>query len=402
MAVALATCARPRASVAPPSPGLKEPEIRVGLAVAATRATVGGQGETVAMAKGQVAFHLQPGQNVILEAEGFVVLVTGGPAPGRYESLSFVSLTPDRFVQVNGKPYRGVAEAYARNASLYVVNRLGLDAYLQGVVSAEMGRRAPSESAALEAQAVVSRTYALGNRGRYSAQAFDLGADVSDQAYGGVASETSQGNDAVRATRGAVLTYHGRPIRAFFHSTCGYATAAPEEAFRRIASEPYLRSVSDKGPSGGYYCDISPRFRWQVEWDADTLARILRRSASVPLGVDPAQIRNIQDLRVARTGASGRAVEVRVRVAPGEIPILAPDIRTVLRTPAGDPLGSSAFQLRTRTGADGRLMITAAGAGWGHGVGMCQWGAVGRARAGQNYRTIVNAYFPGAEVQPWY
>ncbi len=400
--MALATCARPRASVAPPSLGAREPEIRIGLAVAATRATVGGQAETAAIVKGETAFRLQPGQDVTLQMEGLAVLVTGGPAPGRYESLSFVSLTPDRFVVVNGKPYRGVADAYIRNASLYVVNRLGLDAYLQGVVSAEMGRRAPNESAALEAQAVVSRTYALGNRGRYSAQAFDLSADVSDQAYGGVASETRQGNDAVRATRGAVLTYHGRPIRAFFHSTCGYATAAPEEAFRQIGSEPYLRSVSDRNPSGGYYCDLSPRFRWQVEWDADTLARILRRSASAPLGIDPATINHIQDVRVARTGPSGRAVEVRVRVDAGEIPILAPDIRAVLRTPAGDPLGSSAFQLRTRKAADGHLIISAAGAGWGHGVGMCQWGAVGRARAGQNYRTIVNAYFPGAELQRWY
>jgi stage II sporulation protein D len=94
-------------------------------------------------------------------------------------------------------------------------------------------------------------------------------------------------------------------------------------------------------------------------------------------------------------------MEVRVQVAAGDLVLVSPDLRTALRTPAGEPLGSSAFQLRTHAGPDG-LKVTAAGAGWGHGVGLCQWGAVGRARAGQGYRTIVGAYFPGTELQRWY
>jgi stage II sporulation protein D len=350
---------------------------------------------------GEIAFRVPAGQEISLSAEGLAVLVTGGPAPGRYENLSLVSLATQQFVVVNGRPYRGVADVYVRNATLYVVNRLGVDAYLQGVVSAEMGRRAPNEIAALEAQTIVSRTYAIANRGRYSAQGFDLSADVSDQAYGGVNAETEQGNTAVRVTRGVLLTSNGKPVRAFFHSTCGYATAAPEEAFRQIGSEPYLRSVSDKRPRGGYYCDISPRFRWTVEWDADSLARILRRTAITQPGSDRAQLDHIRDIRVTRTGPSGRVTEVRVTGEAGDVTIAAPDIRAVLRTPAGDVLGSSAFQLRTRT-ENGRMIITAAGAGWGHGVGLCQWGSVGRAREGQTYRTIVSAYFPGSELQKWY
>ena len=400
--MALATCVRPRAPVSPVSRGGQEPEIRIGLAVGASRATISGQAEVAAVSGGEPAFRLQPGQDVTLQPDGLALMVTGGPAPGRYQNLSFVSLAPERFVLVNGKPYRGVADAYARNATLYVVNRIGLEAYLQGVVSQEMGRRAPQELAALQAQAVVSRTYALGNRGRYSAQGFDMNADVSDQAYGGVGAETEQGNQAVRSTRGALLTYRGRPIRAFFHSTCGYATAAPEEAFRQIGSEPYLRSVPDRNPRGGYYCDISPRFRWQVEWDADTLARILRRTAPPQDGIARGQIDRIEDMRVARTGASGRVVEVRLKTGVGEMSVTAPDIRASLRTPAGDALGSSAFQLSSRRDGAGTLYFKAAGAGWGHGVGMCQWGAVGRARAGQGFTTIVGAYFPGTELVRWY
>ena len=398
VAVAFATCARPHAPIGRVG---KEPDIRIGLVVAAPGATIGGQAEVAAVAGGEPVFRLMPGQQVTVRAEGLALNVVGGPAPGRYESLSFVSLTPGRFLLVNGRPYRGVADAYIRNAALYVVNRLEVEEYLQGVVSTEMGRRAPNELPALESQAVVSRTYALGNRGRYGSLGFDIGSDISDQAYGGVSAETDQGNEAVRRTRGMVLTYAGKLIRAFFHSTCGYATAAPEEAFRQITSTPYLRSVSDRNPRGGYYCEISPRFRWRVEWDADTLARILRRTAPAQPGIERERIDRVQDIRVTRTGPSGRVLEVRVRVSAGELILLAPDIRAILRTPSGDPLGSTAFQLHTRAGPRG-LVITAVGAGWGHGVGLCQWGAVGRARAGQSARTIVTAYFPGAELQRWY
>jgi stage II sporulation protein D len=368
------------------------------LVAGAASVTLSGQAEVAAVsASGDAAFRLTPGQQITVQPEGLALLVAGGPAPGRHESLSFVSLTPGRFVLVNGRAYRGLVDAYVRNAALHVVNRVPVEEYLSGVVSAEMGHRTPNEFAALQAQAVLSRTYVLRNRGRYASLGFDIGTDVSDQTYGGVASETDQGNEAVRTTQGTVLTYGDRLIQAFFHSTCGYATAAPEEAFRLIASEPYLRSVSDRNPGGGYYCDRSPRFRWRVEWDADSLARILRRTASA----SSSQLDRIRDIRVTQAGPSGRVMEVRVRGSGADLILRAPDVRTELRTPAGDLLGSSAFQLQMEKRGD-RVMVIAVGAGWGHGVGMCQWGAVGRARSGQDYRTIVSAYFPGAELQKWY
>ena len=89
---------------------------------------------------------------------------------------------------------------------------------------------------------------------------------------------------------------------------------------------------------------------------------------------------------------------MRIRVANGEIPVFGPDVRTVLATPDGGALGSSFVRL-TETGEGGLL---AEGRGWGHGVGMCQWGAIGRARAGQDARTILRTYFPGADIARWY
>jgi len=399
VAAAVATCARPRAPVQPAArPTGAEPEVRVALVAGGSQVRIGGQGETAAVAGGEPAFRLGPGEEVVIRLDGRAILVERNGEPTRIERLSFVGLAAHRFVTVNGKPYRGVVDVYPHDGELHAVNRLGVDAYLQGVVSAEMGRRAPGERNALAAQAIVSRTYALGNRGRYASRGYDLTAGVGDQVYGGVAAEQPEGVAAVQGTRGQVLTYRGQPATVFFHSTCGFATASPTESFRSVTDQPYLRSVSDRRPGGGHYCDISPRFRWRVEWDPATLAATLRRTLPAVLGIDPATIDEIKGVRVAHLGPSGRPTEIRIRVGRGEIPVSGPDIRAVFRTPAGDPLGGSAVQLTTRE--DGTLV--AAGAGWGHGVGMCQWGAVGRARAGQSTRAIVSAYFPGAAIERWF
>jgi stage II sporulation protein D len=363
---------------------------------------VGGAGRLTAFAEGTAVLQIDNRQ-LTVAADGRAVVVSGG-APGRYERLLLMSPDPGGVVAINGRRYRGTIELLARNGGVTAVNRLGVEDYLQGVVSGEMGRRSSSEVAALAAQAVVSRTYALRNRGRFASQGFDLEAGVSDQVYGGVDAESPEGGAAVRATTGLILTYRGQPAAAFFHSTCGFATATPGEAFRGVADLPYLRSVSDRRPGtgDGYYCDISPRFRWSVEWDRATLLDILRRTVSRQLGVSAETVDDIRDVRVARTGPSGRASELRIKVGQGEIPVYAPDIRTVFATPEGRALGSTAVQLHAEYQGDRLVRLTVGGAGWGHGVGMCQWGAVGRARAGQDARQILAAYFPGAQIERWY
>ncbi len=370
------------------------------MALGAPAVTVGGAGRLTAFAEGVAAFHVD-NQQVTVSADGRALAVSG-TSPARYERLTLASPDPGSGVGLNGRHYRGAVELFVQGGGITAVNRLGVEDYLLGVVSGEMGRRASNEVAALAAQAVVSRSYALKNRGRNAAQGFDLEAGVADQAYGGVEAETPEGTAAVRGTAGLVLTYRGQIITAFFHSTCGYATATPTEAFRGIGDVPYLRSVSDRRPGGGYYCDISPRFRWTVQWDAVMLRDILRRTASSVLGVSAETVDQVRDVRVQHTGKSGRVTELRIQVGRGEIPVYAPDIRSVLLTPEGRPLGSTAVQLHPERDGDSLVRLTVAGAGWGHGVGMCQWGAVGRARAGQDFREILGAYFPGTQVERWY
>ena len=110
----------------------------------------------------------------------------------------------------------------------------------------------------------------------------------------------------------------------------------------------------------------------------------------------------IADIEVSRTTPSGRVGELRIVFPRGDVRVPGPDVRNVLRPEADRALGSQTFQLQvTREG--GRVTrVVAAGAGWGHGVGFCQWGAVGRARAGQDYRRIITAYFPGTTVERLY
>lgn len=350
---------------------------------------------------GNPEFRLPRGQQLVLQADGTGFVVSGGPG-GRFERLSFASLSASRYVTVDGRPYRGTLQAFVRNGAITVVNLIGVEAYLGGVVNAELGRRAPEERAAVEAQAVVSRTYALRNRGRFVAEGYDLQAGVRDQVYGGVESETQLGLEAVRATAGEVLTHDGDLIVPFFHSTCGGRTATSDEAFVGVRSLPYLRPVRDQRPDGSAWCDRSPRFRWSVEWEGGVLRAILGRTLPATLGVDAASVTGVRDVYVRRRGASGRATEVRVRVAGGEIPVPARAVRTVFETPDGRPLGSTAVEFEAAAGDDGLTRLVARGGGWGHGVGMCQWGAVGRARGGQDHRTIVNAYFPGTTLARWY
>jgi len=372
----------------------REPDLRVGLALQVGRAVIGGQGDVAVIQGGRPAFRMRAGQTVTLVPEGRGLAVSGAHS-GRYEALAFSSLTRDARITVAGKAYRGVVEVIARDGALNVINALPLEQYLMGVVNAEMGRQGADARAALEAQAIVSRTYALRNAGRFAADGFDLRAGVSDQVYGGVEFETEVGVAAVRATTGVVLTYRGHLITPFFHSTCGFSTAAPEEVFRTVRGEPYLKPVSDRRPGGGHYCDISPRFRWTVVWDGDVLRDILRRTLPAVVGIDGDAVTELRDVYIRRTGASGRPTDVRVRVRDGEIPVAGHDFRSVFETPDGTPLGSGAVALQAERRGDRVGRLTASGRGWGHGVGMCQWGAVGRARAGQHARTILTTYFPG-------
>jgi stage II sporulation protein D len=147
---------------------------------------------------------------------------------------------------------------------------------------------------------------------------------------------------------------------------------------------------------------MSPRFRWREEWDGPKLRAILSRTLPGVTSLSGDGLQRITDVTVSRTTGSGRVGELRIVFERGDVRIPGPDVRAVLRADAERILYSGAFQL-TVTKSDGQVSrVVAAGAGSGHGVGMCQWGAIGRARAGQDYRSILTTYFPGTKIEKLY
>ena len=302
----------------------------------------------------------------------------------------------------NGKRYHGELLFVPIDTGIVVVNRVRMDDYLRGVVPLEIGTRDPRDSAAVQAQAVTARSYAYVHAGASStSRPYDVTASVADQIYGGADVETPVSNAAVSATRGLVLQYAGRVVNAPYHSSCGGTTAAAEEIWRS-PSEPYLQRVSDRIPgSDRFYCDIAPRFRWTRTLDGETLrsalVKYLATYTQTPGGYPGTPV----DVEIDTRTPSGRVGTLKIATDRGNYVLRGNDIRYVLRAPGGEILNSTAFTLETtpdRDGAIARLVLR--GTGYGHGVGMCQWGAIGRARAGQDFLTILRTYYPGTTVAP--
>jgi stage II sporulation protein D len=205
--------------------------------------------------------------------------------------------------------YRGSAQVLRDGRALLVVNRVGLESYLRGVVPAEMPAAWPEE--ALRAQAVIARSYALRSLRPYGL--YDVYADVRSQVYGGLSREASSTNAAVAATPGEVVTVGGQVAQTFFFSTSGGRTAANEEVWGG-APISYLRSVDDP------HDDLSPHHRWTARFTDATARRKLR-----PLGAG-----RFESLRVASRTASGRAAAVEVAGRDATVTVSAARIQALL------------------------------------------------------------------------
>jgi stage II sporulation protein D len=326
---------------------------------------------------------------------------TGGPgATGLRPPLLVRPAAQGGTLIVRGQPYRGELRIQqAPGGGLTVVNRLDMETYLLGVVPREIGRFDLDIYEAIKAQAVAARTYAYTYLGRRSEQGFDVYATVEDQVYGGASAENETVNRAVRETSGEILAYNGRPITAYYHSTCAGHTAAIDEVWNN-APVPYLVAVRDVDPSGQAYDRVSSRFTWTERWTHDELVGILNRTLADSLR--GRRIARIEDMRVLERTPSGRVRALRLQTDAGSFTLGRDRVRWILAPTRGGILNSSKFDVAlTRSG--GRVTeVVANGGGWGHGIGMCQVGAMGRARAGQDYRTILRTYYPGTQIQKLY
>ncbi len=393
----------------PTTPSRTEPMVRIGLKVDTAAVVI--SSTTAAQLLDQqnrVVANLGANERWTFTARGNEVIAT---SPTGVTSSS--SGTPLRlqtaangWLMVNDKPYRGeMLLRRAGNDRITLINVVEMERYLLGVVPFEIGR-AQGQLEAIKAQAIAARTYAIGGMGSRNALGFDFYATVADQVYGGASGEDTMVSRAVMETRGEIITYQGEPIIAYYSSTCAGKTAAVPEVWPWRNGQPYLKSRSDMRPDGqSAYCDASNRYRWTVTWSEDSLRHVLQTTIGGRLNNPNFRIERINDIRITGTTESGRAEALNIVADGNTHRIPADSIRWVLRPRVNSSLNSSLiFELHALAQGPGQPVtsLEVKGGGWGHGVGMCQFGAIGRAKAGQNYRQILGAYYSDTEITRLY
>lgn len=357
-----------------PTEAWAEDEVRIALVDGADRVEL--RGTRLALFDGRDGHRLWAfgGRGtVVLTAERERVRARGAGRAASHEYGRAVELLAeaDQAIQVGDDLYFGRIEIRVEEGRLVVLNRLPLETYLLGIVGSEMPPSWPLE--ALKAQAVAARTYALQRMmmSRSAGRPHDLAATVVSQVYRGAAHISDAVVEAVRSTRGEVLAYDRMLVEALFHSTCGGRTVASADYFGGERAYLVERPCA--------WCKQSSRYRWQV--------RLRKRYVEQALGraglVRPPVASMVTD--------GGRLV---VRDRRGRRTLSAKAVRRAL---GWQKLYSERFDVV----ADGAY-LRFDGRGFGHGVGMCQWGAKGLADAGKSYREILMHYYAGARVRRVY
>lgn len=307
------------------------------------------------------------------------------------------------------RAFRGALEIREKGQ---LVNVLDFEHYLAGVVPSEVPAYFPPE--ALKTMAVVARTYGLSHLKRHDG--YDICAEVHCQVYRGLASEADSTNLAVRSTTGQQLLFAGKPADTTFHAACGgvgvdvwrtwpksgklpYLTGRLDQPAAQpldLSVEANLRAFLDKPPAS--YCTKSGRFRWTEKFSKAELREKLSKGLEGSLGKEYHGLSQLSSLKVTGRGPQGRVETLEIRGPEETYTVTGDAIRWLW---SGGKIGTGGLQstlFYLREEKDGA--VTVVGGGWGHGVGLCQQGAAGRAEAGLKYPAIIKHYYPGTELTP--
>ena len=294
------------------------------------------------------------------------------------------------YITYNGKNYKGMLSIHPSENSIEIVNNLDIEEYLKGVISREMPLGKGTENLeALKALAICARTYSM-IRIKESKTLYDLYPDTRDQVYGGIDAEYPLSNQAVDDTKDMILTYNDSLAQLFYHSTCGGFTEDAINVFTDTKLE-YLKGIQDGDPP---YCSISPRFEWTEIFTEDLIIDRLKSAALISH-----TNYSLEDLVILSRFDSGRVNELQVVLNDDynnetSISIFGNDIRQVLKNADGKLiLWSSVFDISRD---DQSIILN--GKGFGHGVGMCQWGAISLSKRGWNFEDILQHYYPGTQL----
>ncbi|TAO05668.1 MAG: SpoIID/LytB domain-containing protein [Phormidium sp. SL48-SHIP] len=267
-------------------------------------------------------------------------------------------------VYIGDRWYRGKVLIVRGRYGVTAVNYVDIESYLYSVLGAEMGGNWPIE--ALKAQAVAARSYVLYQRDRYGNGTYDVGDNTFWQVYRGMQEESSQTHRATDATRSQVLSHNGQVIEAVFHASSGGHTEDVEQVWDEV--KPYLRGVPD-------FDHDSPNYHWRESFSQWEITRRLGGVGTV-VGIFPEQ-----------QSPNGRLVTAKVVGSAGTAIVDGEDLQAALG------LRSSLFTVTSGGG-----YFTLSGRGFGHGVGMSQWGAKHLAERGYSYRQILSHYYRNTQL----
>ena len=288
-----------------------------------------------------------------------------------YFDSDYIQILPqskNQFLKIDSRDYRGTIKLLNKEQTMTVINKVGLTDYLASVIGSEIDPKWPLE--ALKAQAVVARTYALRNLNSHASKGYHLSNTIYSQAYKGNHVTTPKVYQAVNQTAGEVLTYNGKLISAVYHSNAGGQTAKGSIIWG--GDTPYLQSVD----SSDYF---APHYQWEKKYSNSEIKRILADNK--------VKLEKIKEIILKGLGPSKRPTEVVVEGKENKVRIDSSKFRFWLK------LRSTKFVLTKLK--DGYLFR---GNGWGHGVGMSQWGAYQMAKEGANYQEILEHYYQNTKL----
>ena len=308
---------------------------------------------------------------VTLEESG-ALTVNGSEITG-----SKIAFSSDNGVlSVNGRTYRGKIEVIKEQKGLLVVNELPLELYVAGLINQEISSKWPIE--VVKAQAVIARTYAMYQKKKRAAGDYHMEATVADQVYSGNITEDERSLYAVKETIGKVLTYNGELALTVYHSNSGGMTEDAKNIWGK--DYPYLKQVKSS------FDKDSSHFSWILNMSPQSVEAALKDAGY--------SISDIQNIIPIYTTNSGRVIKVMMHYAGGKLEISGEDLRKAI---GYDKLKSTMFTLEMINGS-----FVFNGKGYGHGVGLSQWGAKGMAEKGYKYTEILEHFYPGTRIERIY
>ncbi len=354
----------------------REPVVRVRLTGVVSQARVSSD-EKMVLVAGSRSREVKAGQAVELKLEKGLAVTVNGRLWHRVTDTLLCRTRSGAKVKVGARRYRGEVLAFiTADGELAVVNVLGLEDYLCGVVPCEIGPIREETLEAVKAQAVAARSFTLTRMERRKGLGFQLyDTYLRDQEYRGVNSENELAGKAVRATRGEVLLYQGKPAEALYHANCGGQTAT--------GSEPYQKSVRDTPGHrpGKAFCATGKHFSWSATFGRKEFEASLGKLVGVDRPV------RVSSFRLEKERKSGRVSKLRFVTDKGEFKVAGSSFRM------GLGLKSTLFDMAMRGNK-----VTFSGRGWGHGVGLCQEGAIEMSGRRYSYRQILQHYYSGVRL----